>query len=93
MKTKLSFSPKQQFIRRHHDLSLQLNQTVAEPWFQESMVYALSQMTDSGATKEELQGAKKFRDIFTTLGEPVDDPEPRPDKSNPEWENVEEKEE
>lgn len=92
----INLSPKSQFLRRHDDLVLALRDTIPQPWFQEAMTYALAQMTENGATRDELNGAKLFREALATLGEPEAQPEDRPDKSTlpafePKYEPADEK--
>lgn len=68
---------------------LELSKALNETWLRLSFDYALTHMAISGATKEELDGAKKFMDALQALGDKKEAAAPLPDKSRlPSFENL-----
>ncbi len=61
--------PKHQFLNRKEDAE-HLGEILAQPAIRTAITYAFAQMSYSGVTTEELNGAKKFITILTTLHEP-----------------------
>lgn len=64
-----SLVPKDLFQTSRKEDSETLAQQVASPWMRTAMVYTLSQMALSGATQDELRGAKTFINTFLNLSE------------------------
>lgn len=45
-----------------------------------AMVFAVSQMVESGATKEQLEGAKHYRELLLEISEALPNPSTFPEK-------------
>ncbi len=74
----LTLSPKIQFQTAHKSESENLMKAVRERWMSIALTNALASMSIGGATKDELNGARKFIEVFLNLAEPLPPPTPLP---------------
>lgn len=72
----LTISPVAQFQQTRAADAEKLFDAVRTPWFTTALCYAMSEMAVSGATKEELTGARIYMAALMNLSEPIPKPKP-----------------
>jgi len=76
-----TFTPKEVFLQSHDLEAKFLTEFAMSPTARIVVVFAMSQMVHDNASKEQLEGAKRFAHILLNLGD-KDEPIPAfPDKS------------
>lgn len=74
------FDPKHLFQTSRKELADTLAEQATAPWMRTALVYTLSHMALSGASAEELRGAKTFIVTFMNLSEKPPEPQTYPAK-------------
>ena len=65
----MSLDPKKDF-KKHQEIHAETLRTESKrAWFKISVIYALADLANRGATAEELNGANRFVELLTGLGE------------------------
>jgi hypothetical protein len=78
----LSLSPIAHFQNTRKEDAMALANAVRTSWMTSALTYSMASMALSGATKEELIGARQFMGIMMNLAEPIPaPPPPLPDKT------------
>lgn len=67
----LTLSPHHQFLSANAKEAEALKMATTERWMAVALTHALASMSIGGATKDELNGARKFIDILLNLAEPI----------------------
>lgn len=65
-----NFSPKEHYLKHQTKLAAKFRDGHASEWFSVTLDYALAQLTWLGASKEELDGAKRYINLLMTIHEP-----------------------
>lgn len=74
-------NPKSLFIKLEKDAATRIGTVVEEGWFQKATSATMAQMAESGATQEQLLGARMFLDMLTSIHVEIEPQQPFPDKS------------
>lgn len=70
----IPLDPKSQFIQwTPEDQREAFTRFMSQPLARNAAIYALALITTKGASKEQLDGARLFADVFMNLAEPQDE--------------------
>ena len=74
-------SPRLLFQKVAKEDAANLAVAVNEPWYQKAVIYARAQLGADGISADQLAGANRFIEIFSTLADEPQPQEQMPDKS------------
>jgi len=73
-------SPRSLFQQVHKEAAADLSNVAQGRTLRLAAVFAMAELTTENASKENLDGARRFSQILMTLGDPIEKPAPYPDK-------------